>query len=158
MSVLVVRHELSEANDKNSAAFGQAHARLLTLGIERIPVIRDNLINVYGVTIEDTDAAASDMSRTQETATLVGFTSVRNYSILNEVDVPKTPELRAQLDSEIIVPEAFEAAEAVLATPPAEQVWFTHGYLIAALCHATGVDTSGMRFIPRFGEIRELPI
>lgn len=158
MPILLVRHELSEANDKNSAAFGQSHARLLPAGLERIPAIRLCLESVHGVTISGTEVAASEMYRSEQTAREVGFSIVRNYALLNEVDVPKTPELRAQLDAHIIVPEALAAAEAVLAHPPEETIWFTHGYLMAALCRVTGVDSSEQRFIPKFGEVRELPL
>lgn len=158
MSVLLVRHELSFANDKNSAAFGQAHATLLPEGAERAPGIGVTLTEHYGIDPATEAAAASMMYRSEQTAELSGFITIRNYAVLNEVDVPKTPELRAALDRKEVIPEAREAAEAVLADPPAEKVWFTHGYLMAALCELTGVDTSGLRFIPRFGEIRELPI
>lgn len=158
MSVLLVRHEVSKANDKNSAAFGHPDAPLLPVGLERIPVIRQNLVNIHGVSIAETEVAASELYRSQQTAKEVGFRIVRHYAVLNEVDVPKTLELRAQLDAGIIVPEAFTAAEAVLANPPAEKIWFTHGYLMAALCDLTSADTTDLSFIPKFGEIREITL
>jgi phosphoribosylformylglycinamidine (FGAM) synthase PurS component len=158
MSVLVVRHGLSEANDKNSAAFGLPDAELLPLGIEQARNAGGLLTDIYGIDTLGNTAAASDMLRSQQTARIAGFARVTNYAILNEVDVPKTPELRAVLDRGEVIREAREAAEQVLANPPVENVWFSHGYLIAAMCELTGVDTNGLRFIPRFGEIRELPI
>lgn len=158
MSVLVVRHGLSEANDKNSAAFGQAHAELLPLGIEQARESGLVLVNDYGIDFTKHNAAASNMLRSQQTAYFAGFAAVKNYVILNEVDVPKTPELRAVLDRGELISEARRAAVRVLENPPEETVWFSHGYLIAALCELTGADTTGLRFIPRFGEVRELPI
>lgn len=158
MSKLLVRHGLAEANDRNSPAFGQADAPLMSLGIEQAMGSGANLVRYYGIDLQRDEAAASLMRRSQQSAQVAGFTVVRNYAVLNEVDVPKTPELRAILDRGEIIPEARKAAEAVLADPPVEKVWFTHGYLFATLCELTGVDTRGLRFIPRFGEIRELPI
>lgn len=158
MSILIVRHGLSEANNKNSAAFGQPHAPLMPLGIEQAGSVGLALAAIYGIDCGKTEVAASDMLRSQETASVAGFTVIRNYAILNEVDVPKTPELRAVLDRGEIVLEARQAAEAVLSNPPSEKIWFSHGYLIAALCELTGADTTDKRFIPRFGEIRELPV
>ena len=158
MSVLVVRHGLSWANDKNSAAFGSPDAELMPKGLEQGRMAGISLLEDHGVRPDLSAAAASAMLRSQQTARMAGFTTVNNYAVLNEVDLPKTPELRKLLDLGEIVQEAREAAERVLANPPRERVWFGHGYLIAALCDLTEIDTSKMRFIPRFGEIRELPI
>jgi hypothetical protein len=158
MSVLVIRHGLSEANDKTTPAFGRADASLMAMGIVQAAGLGESLMATYGVDPAQEAAAASEMLRSQQTATVAGYATVRHYTVLNEVSVPKTPELRGLLDKGVIVPQAREAAELVLANPPAEKIWFTHGYLIAALCQATGVDTTDLRFIPRFCEIRELPI
>ena len=158
MSILVVRHGLSFANDKNSAAFGSPEAKLLPQGQEQGQAVGRNLQEFYGIQPELTAAAASEMIRSEQTAQHAGFCTVNNYAVLNEVDVPKTPELRKVLDRGEVIQEARQAAELLLANPPQERVWFSHGYLIAALCDVTGVDTTGLRFIPRFGEIRELPI
>lgn len=116
------------------------------------------LVATYGLDPQSTSAAASDMLRSQQTAEVAGFREIISYAVLNEVNIPKTPKLKAILEACEIVPEARAAAEAVLTNPPAEQVWFTHGYLIAALCELTGADTSDRRFIPSFGEVRELSI
>lgn len=158
MSKLLIRHGLSEANDRSSAAFGMSDAQLLPQGIEHARSVRRILVAHYGLDPEQDSAAASLMLRSQQTAQVVGFKVVSNYAILNEVEVPKTPELRTALDSKAIVPEARDAAEAVLANPPKEDVWFTHGYLIAAVCELTGFEQGDHRFIPKFGEVRELEI
>jgi broad specificity phosphatase PhoE len=158
MSVLVVRHALSEANDKDSPAFGRGDAPLKDFGIVQAMTARDILAAKHGIDPATITAAASEMLRSQQTATVIGFTAVNNYAVLNEVHTPKTPELRVMMDRGEIIDEARRAAELVLTNPPAEEIWFTHGYLIAALSQATGIDTSGLRFIPRFCEIRELPI
>jgi bisphosphoglycerate-dependent phosphoglycerate mutase len=158
MSKLLVRHGLSRANDRNSTAFGRPYAQLMSQGIQHAKVAGDTLVAVYGIDPEKDEAAASEMVRSQQTASVAGFKVVRSYAVLNEVDVPKTPELRAALDRSEVIPEARKAAETLLANPPKEEVWFTHGYLMAAVCELTGFDASGLRFIPRFGEIRELPI
>ncbi|MDL2363392.1 MAG: histidine phosphatase family protein [Patescibacteria group bacterium] len=157
MSVLLVRHGLSAANGRNSAAFGDANASLLPEGL----IHGENagtFLRISGIDTTTERAAASGMRRSKETAAAAGFTAVSSYDLLNEVNLPVNPELRAILDREEIVQEARDAAERVIANPPAERVWFSHGYLIAALCKLTEIDTSGMRFIPHFGEIRELDI
>lgn len=158
MTILLVRHGLSEANDKESAAFGQDYAQLLPQGIEHARNVKKLLLAKYNIDPAIEAAAASTMTRSHQTASIAGFLTVNNYAILNEVDVPKTYELRAVLDRGEILPEAKDAAELVLANPPKEKIWFTHGYLIAALCRLMEVDTSGLRFIPKFGEVRELPL
>jgi phosphohistidine phosphatase SixA len=158
MSVLILRHALSEANDKDSPAYGHGDAPLKEFGIVQAMNARDVLAENYGIDPATTPAAASEMLRSQQTAHVAGFTAVRHYAVLNEVHTPKTPELRALMDQGKIIDEAQEAVERLLANPPAEEIWFTHGYLIAALSQATGLDTSGLRFIPRFCEIRELSI
>jgi hypothetical protein len=158
VAILIVRHGLSSANDRNSEAFGHADAPLLPLGVEQSVDAGRQMASVYGIDAKRWTAAASEMRRSQDTASAAGFTVVRSYAVLNEVDVPKTPDLKAALNRREIIPEARAAAQAVLDNPPKERIWFSHGYLIAALCELTEVDTSGLRFIPRFGEIRELPI
>jgi len=158
MTILAIRHGLSKANDKRLAAFGRRDAILLPLGIEQAKDTGTVLVSKHGINPESEPVAASNMFRSQQTALVAGYTTVRTYSVLDEVNVPKTPELREAIDRNEIIPEAREAAEAVLASPPTEGIWFTHGYLIAALCELTEIDTGNLSFIPEFGEIRELPI
>jgi hypothetical protein len=156
MRILVVRHGLSEANDINLPAFGKSDAKLLPRGIEQAEEVGKILVARYGIDPKTEPVAASDMFRSQQTASVAGFIVVRNYPILNEVDIPDKLRLREALDNKKILPEAYKAAEAVLASPPAERIWFTHGYLIAALCKLTGFDLGDERPVPRFGEAREL--
>lgn len=158
MPVLVVRHGLSEANVSTLPAYGKNDAPLMAHGIAHAAEAGLILRSEYGVDPSKDPAAASNMLRSQQTAQVIGFSAVKHYAVLNEVNTPKSPALRIHLDMEEIIPEARRAAELVLENPPEEKIWFTHGYLIAALCDLTGADTSGLRFIPRFGEIRELPI
>lgn len=158
MSKLIIRHGLSEANDRESAAFGLATAPLKPEGI--IHGIETGLLlrELYGIDPETTAAAASTMLRSQQTARAAGFLSVRHYALLDEVNVPKTREFSERIGKGMIINEALTAADELLANPPKEAIWFSHGYLIAALCHRLGIDTTDKRFIPHFGEVRELPI
>lgn len=106
---------------------------------------------------EDTEVAVSSMLRTQETACSAGFIRQVSYPVLDEVRLADLAETRRAIDAERVPDAALAAAALVLEDPPAQRVWFTHGLLIAALCATLGVPP-GARFIPRFCEIRELPL
>lgn len=111
----------------------------------------------YGVA-PDTPVAVSELKRTQQTARGAGFDKLSVYPALNEVahGVP-LPGLREMLDRQQLPEVALETAEAILADPPAETIWITHGLVIAGLCRVLG-DERYERFIPRFCEIRQLSL
>lgn len=163
MRKLVIRHSLSEANNRENLgtpAFASADAPLMDGG--RI------IANVLGITLHDTYhidtveafAATSTMLRTSETAVCAGFDPrhLVAYPILDEVQKSRDfIELRTMLDAGIVPPEAIEAAYRVLENPPQEEIWFTHGLVIAGLCKVLGVYQDA-RVVPRFCEVRELVI
>ena len=161
MPVLVIRHGLSEANNRNNVgtlAFASKEAPLMSEGREQARCLREVLRAEHAITTIEANVATSELLRTQQTAEEAGFRDISIYPVLNEVAHGIVlPGLRDMLDQKLLPPVALEAAQAILENPPAESIWITHGLVIASLCHVLGVST-GERFIPRFCEVRELPI
>jgi broad specificity phosphatase PhoE len=160
MEKLFIRHGLSEANNRENwgkLAFASAEAPLMELGREQARALGPILSSPpYGLDIANTPAASSEMLRAQETAHGAGFTIVRHYPVLNEVDHwTEMTELRAMLDRGELPARAYDAADAVLENPPLENVVFTHGLVIAALTRRLGAEHNYERLIPRFCEIRK---
>ena len=117
------------------------------------------LSSEFGIDAANTPVATSELLRTQETAREMGFLAVRPYGLLNEVEHDmEGPALRTMLDDGELPAAALRTAEAILAQPPQEGVWVTHGLVIAGLSHVLGVSDQFERLIPRFCEVRELPI
>lgn len=159
MAILVVRHALSEANNRENVgtpAFGAPDAPLMELGHAQARALGRTLAEQHGICPASTTVAVSTMRRAQETARSAGFTSLSIHPVLNEVDQPRTA-LRHIIDQREPTAAVLALAEAVLAEPPPESIWITHGMLIAALCRVLGLPDTD-RFVPRFCEIRELPL
>jgi len=160
---LVIRHSLSEANNRanfGTPAFASADAPLMQEGRMMAAELGVDLHEKYELNTDATIAATSTMLRTQQTATGAGFdvSNLRPYSVLDEVPrMREFIELRAMLDAGIVPPEAIEAAYRLLKDPPEEEVWFTHGLVIAGLCKVLGVYQNE-RTVPKFCEIRELNV
>jgi broad specificity phosphatase PhoE len=161
MSVLVGRHGLSEANNYNNVgtlAFASEEAPLMKLGHEQARAMGEILISRYGIIPPYTPVASSVLRRTQQTAHSAGFVDIRTYTQLDEVNHGiDLGELRVTLDRGELPHVAIEAAETTLANPPGEDIWISHGLRIAGLCAVLGVYQNE-RLIPRFCELRKLPI
>jgi broad specificity phosphatase PhoE len=87
MSKLVVRHGLSEANNRENygtPAFGNPDAPLMPLGREQAAAKGELLIAEYGMQIPEQSVAVSMMRRSQETAIVAGFRKLCLYPELNE--------------------------------------------------------------------------
>lgn len=160
---LVVRHALSQANNRENIgtpAFASADAPLMDVGIVMAKKLGETLRCVYAVNTSSVNAATSTMLRTRQTAMSAGFSEerLRSYAVLDEApQARELAELRAMLDVGMVPPEAIEAAYRVLERPPKEDVWFTHGLVIAGLCKVLGVYRNG-RVVPKFCEVRELVV
>lgn len=159
---LVGRHGLSEANNRNNygkPAFGNPNAPLMPEGCDMARRMGTEFVDVYGITPAATPVAVSKMQRSQQTAQEAGFVDLREYAILNEVDTQlPLPELRAAIDNRQLADVALKTAELILENPPEESIWITHGLVIASLCDVLGIADKYEHFIPKFCEIRELPI
>jgi hypothetical protein len=162
MPKLVGRHSLSEANNRNNygtPAFGHAGAPLMPEGRSMAKEMGEEFRFVYGIIRVRTPVAVSKMLRSQETAREAGFILLREYECLNEVDTKlPLPELKESIINRRQTAAALKAAELLLQTPPPEEVWITHGLVIAGLCELLGIADRYEHFIPKFCEIRELPI
>lgn len=165
MSIYVVRHGLSQANNRDNfstPAFGNKSAPLMPEG--RMAAAKLKPIFKYTYSIDPTTAtipvATSELARTQETALCAGFAVLNTYAILNEVERGLTLEDKlAVRERGLVPPEALAAAEELLNNQPEENIWFTHGLLIAGLCkHLNIYQDPRYRIIPHFCEIRQLPL
>lgn len=161
MSILVIRHGLSEANDRNRVgglAFDAEQASLMPDGLDKARQLQITLESSYGIDPSSVPAATSKLLRAHQTAQEAGFTTTNQYSQLDEVKHGMNlAELRTMLDYGQLPQIALQEAQATLEDRPNELVWFTHGLRIAGLCALLGVYQDE-RLIPRFCEIRELPI
>ena len=161
MPILAIRHGLSHANNRDNIgtlAFASEQARLMCDGYHQARAMGKLLIDTYDIDVAHTPVAASRLLRTQQTAVAAGFLELYCYPQLDEVKHGMDLlELRTTLDSGKLPPAAIAAAEQTLANPPRQDIWITHGLRIAALCAVLGVHQNE-RLIPRFCEVRELPI
>ncbi len=158
MEILAVRHGLSEANNKDSLAFGSTEAPLMELGKDQAKNLGENLNEVHAIDCSTQEVAVSKLWRTWETAFYAGFTEIHTNPLLNEATLDLTPkELHYALENKQIPWTAIRSAEAILDTPPQQGIWITHGLVIAGLCEVLGVEKD-KRFIPKFCEIRKITL
>ena len=165
MSILVIRHAISEANNRDNIgtlAFGAKNAPLMkTLAPEQIRRCKKELWDTYAINTTRVAVATSELERTKETARGLGFRKLHPNALLNEVEHGLEREVFKQMKhARQLPPAAIKAAEAILANPPVEKVWVAHGLVIAGLCHVLRprLQHTFEHFIPRFCEIRALPI
>ncbi|HTE58138.1 MAG TPA: histidine phosphatase family protein [Verrucomicrobiae bacterium] len=75
MSILVARHGLSEANNRDNygtPAFGNPEAPLMPQGREQATELGEKLTSEYGFDLASEPVAVSMMRRTQDTAITAG--------------------------------------------------------------------------------------
>ncbi len=161
MTVIVIRHELSEANNRDNygtPAFGNPEAPLMPEGRERAAMLGERLVAEFGIVPATEPVAVSMMRRAQETAMVAGFRMLHLYPELNEEKGGLSDsEIRVALAERRPPEETRQAARRLLEHPPMEGIWVTHALLIATLCQELGVYQAD-RFTPKFGEVRHLPI
>lgn len=161
MSKLVGRHCISEANNRanyGTPAFGNPNAPLMPLGREQAARMGGLIVAQYGFDPSATPVAASELRRSQETAEIAGFIDLHIYPALNEEKGELGDlEVRQAITSRKSPEATVSAARYLIEHPPKEEIWITHAYLVATICQELGVYTNA-RFIPKFGELRELPL
>lgn len=162
MPIHVIRHGFSEANDRNNIgtlAFADKDAPLKKEGRSQARERAATLGCEYGINPATTPVAVSYLLRTKQTAEVMGFRPITPYESLNEVEHGmELLALRALLDIGELPRAALQAAAALLRKHPSEKVWVAHGLIIAGLCHVLGISHQFDRLIPRFCEVRALPI
>ena len=161
MKRLVIRHGLSEANNRENygtPAFGNSEAPLMPKGRDQATLLGANLETTYGVDLFYEPVAVSMMRRSQETAIVAGFRKLSLYPALNEEKSGMSDdETRVALETKNPPDATRIAARLLIEHPPEEMVWVTHALLIATLCQELDVYV-GDRYTPKFCEIRELDI
>jgi phosphohistidine phosphatase SixA len=161
MSKLVVRHGLSEANNRENygtPAFGNPEAPLMPEGRQQAHEMGGRLAREFGIDFANQSVAVSMMRRTQETAITAGFRKLHLYPELNEEKGNMTDaETKIALEIRRPPEATLVAARLIIENPPVEEVWVAHALLIATICQELGVYQDE-RFTPRFCEIRELPL
>jgi hypothetical protein len=164
-TVWVIRHAHSTANTTEASAsmtaeglaFANQSAGLTERGAIECHTLSSFLPEKYGIVPSWTTVAVSEFSRTQLTAELLGFKKRTSYPELNEVDHGMALDvLRGMLRQNQVPPVALTAARKTLDQPPAEDVWVTHGLLIAGLCTLLGTANQYERPVPRQCEVRQL--
>lgn len=155
--IIAIRHGLSTANDHNNKgtpAYGHPDAALMPLGREQAATIPEELARRFGLVAATTSVATSRLRRAQETAEVAGFKSTRAYAVLDEVlrEALEGVDFRAEIAAGRIPRGVIAAGERVLASPPREDVWVTHGLVIVGISAALGQRNIT---IPKFCEMRE---
>lgn len=162
MTKLVMRHGLSAANDANNPAYGSPAAGLLPPGREQARQAGLRLTDTHSFDTVGEWVATSRMRRTQETAVEAGCLNLVFHGQLDEatqgLPLEELLEIKPLLKRRQAPPSAIASAHQILENPPSESLWVTHGLVIVGLCEVLGVNDPEWRFLPHFGEIRELPI
>ena len=164
MSILVIRHGLSEANNYENIGtptFGSPDAELMQLGIEQARTIPSKLLALRALNDSIEPVATSELRRARQTATEAGLHYQTAYSLLNEIE-PSTiglerSDIKVIIESGKLPGQILHEAERTLQAPPSERVWFSHGLRIAGLCIVLG-QHQDKSLIPKFCEIREITL
>lgn len=180
--IYLVRHGLSEANIAGDPAFGSPEAELTTSGKLHATLLGPIFEHILGKSLSEQSVATSKLSRAKQTAQFAGFipSGFVEYENLNEYDgdvkrqvmtfVAQARRLRKDQDwagADLAERQAYEVlkplADALLNDPPKEDVWFTHGLVIAGLTYGKNyreyrvgdyLRKEPARFIPYFSSIR----
>lgn len=155
--VLIIRHAKSLGSRHDRHLYPKEGAPLSKEGFKDAEKLKAEFLK-RGVDIKREPVAVSELIRTRQTAEAAGFTSLSEYEVLNEVNSGLGPTVLDQMIENKQVPKkAIEAAKKLLARPPKENIWVTHGMLIAALAEELGIPKNEL-FIPSMTSIIEVEI
>ncbi|HEY4161390.1 MAG TPA: phosphoglycerate mutase family protein [Candidatus Saccharimonadales bacterium] len=155
-TILLVRHAYSGPISASYAEYDKAGGPIIEKGVAQAEGL-GRLLALRGVDVTQEPVAVSEMLRTRQTAERAGFTDIRANPLLNEVNTAD-PQRTLTLVTEGKLPEeAIAAARAILANPPPENIWVTHGLPMAALLVELGLSDSE-HFIPGNCEIRGIQL
>jgi len=138
--------------------FGHPDAGLMDIGIEQARNLTPLFKSRYGLDLAAARVATSWMRRTFETALEAGVReeNITRYPLLDEVSTRLSREEIIQtLHDEVPPPAAIEQIKELRANPPEEEVWFTHGLVIATLMY--DCDIPYIKFVPKHGTVIEVP-
>jgi hypothetical protein len=157
-----MRHGVSLANDKDNPAYGSPSAGLLPRGKQQSMAAGEILRTEYNFDTTNNWVATSRMRRSQDSAISAGCMNIVFYGVLNEateeLSLDELLQIKPALAKNQVPTCAINRAAQLLESPPEEGLWVTHGLIIIGLCEVLGVRSPEWRFLPNFGEIRELPI
>lgn len=155
--IYLVRHAQSEGHRHNRADYGKEGGALLDAGIAESKALKHKFL-ALGINPKIEQVAISELKRTYQTAIYAGFTNITKYPSLNEVDPPLDPELIEDMIKRKELPEdAVIRARVILENPPPENIWVTHGLIIAGLATELGIPLDHL-FIPKMGSISTIEI
>lgn len=148
---------MSTGNRFDRHLFGPEGAPLSAEGREDAAKLRPQLTDL-GIDPTTEPVAVSELIRTYETAEQLGFRQITAYGSLNEINTGLTPdELNAMLARKALPEIAYQAARIILADPPSESVWVTHGMVIGALAHELDIPADTL-FVPAMATITRLEL
>lgn len=156
MRYFIIRHGKTDANRMTRAAYGKQGAPLNDEGIQQATALRAAL-RKHGIDLAKEPVAVSELLRAQQTAQFAGLKNIAVNPALNEVNPPDPQKTTEELKRGILAPEAIAAARKVLANPPKEKIWVTHGLLIAAILSELKL-ADAHDWMPGFCEIREIEL
>lgn len=148
--ILLTRHAKSYANARD-VAFGNEESPLNDKGAEQAKDLTNSFREHHGINpvIYGRAVVASEFVRPYQTAQLAGFTQIERSGLINEVVID--PELLAKgliltkhRDERWIPPQlqdrATEFIDKVRLGELAYQIYFTHGFFIAAVLDNLSVE------------------
>ena len=155
--VIIIRHAIATGGRHDRHLFPPEGAPLSEQGIEDAKKLKPQLIEM-GIDLENEPVAVSKMIRTTQTAQNAGLQNLTEYEVLNEVDAQLPPEeLDATIEAKQVPERAKEAAKRLLENLPKENVWVTHGMLIAALAEQLEIPKDEL-YIPVLATITKLEL
>ncbi|MCB9823297.1 histidine phosphatase family protein [Candidatus Nomurabacteria bacterium] len=155
--VLIIRHAKSVGGRHDKHLYPKEGAPLSDQGLKDVSKIRDYLIEL-GVDIESEPVAVSELIRTRQTAEVAGFKTIKSYSVLNEVNTGLSPEeLERMLQIKLVPKEAIDRAKKLLENPPLENIWVTHGLLVAGLAELLRIPKEQL-YIPDMASVTEITL
>ncbi len=154
MKYLLIRHAKTDANRLTRIAFGKEGAPINSTGEQQSLKLGVRLAKL-GIDMTNEVVAVSELLRTRQTAESAGFKHLSVRSILNEVNTDN-PQRTLELVAQAKLPkQAVTVAKAIIANPPNEKLWVTHGLVIAAILVELKLSDP-KNFIPDYCEIREV--
>lgn len=145
--VIIIRHAKASGGRHDKHLFPKEGAPLSDEGRKAILGLKDELERL-GIDVANEPVAISELLRTRQTAELAGFKNIIEYASLNEIETGLGPEELAGVIAQKIIPEvASAAARKLLKYPPRENVWVTHGMLIAGIAEVLDIPSSKL-YIP----------
>ncbi|HKU18893.1 MAG TPA: phosphoglycerate mutase family protein [Candidatus Saccharimonadales bacterium] len=155
--VFVIRHAMPTGSRHNQAAFGPQGGPLTEAGVQQAKSLTLRL-QEFGIDVTTEPVATSFAKRAYETAKYAGFRRIQKYASLGEVGGDLSPAvLDALIAAKQVPPAAVAAAHALLAQPPQERVWVTHGQLIAGIAYVLRIPPTEL-FIPPMGSLTKLSL